>query len=85
MKILKRPENIVFDTENPFKMDFNSTPKGGIRPLHETIMQAEWDFLTQFFKGRAGFKHPIFRDFGNSYFYQVKDIGDETETPTKLA
>jgi len=71
MKILKRPENIVFDTENPDKMDFAPMPTQGLTPLHQTIEQAEWDFLTQFFTGTAGCDHPIFKDFGQSYFYSI--------------
>lgn len=71
MKILKRPDNIVFDTENPDKMDFNPIPTHGLTPLHQTIDKSEWDFLTQFFTEKKGFEHPIFRDFGQSYFYCI--------------
>ncbi|MFM9952381.1 MAG: hypothetical protein ACKV1O_30910 [Saprospiraceae bacterium] len=71
MKILKRPENIVFDTENPDKMDFTPMPTHGLTPLHQTIVETEWDFLTQFFAGIAGYDHPIFKDFGQSYFYCI--------------
>ena len=69
MKILKRPENMVFDTDNPDKMEFNPTVKAPLTPLHHLTTQTDWDFLLEHFKPVAGKRHPIFNNFGNSYFY----------------
>jgi len=69
MKILKRPENIVFDTENPDKMKFSTNEKGLPTPLHYITTKSDFDFLSEYFKAKDGIKHPIFNNFGNSYFY----------------
>ncbi len=71
MQILKRPDNVIFDTENPDYMEFNPTPNALPTALHHLIAKSEWDFLTEFFKPRQGIQHPIFRDFSNSHFYCI--------------
>lgn len=72
MKILKRPENVIFDTENPDKMEFNPVPKSLPNPLHHLTTKTDWDFLSEHFKPKEEIKHPIFNDFGNSYFYCIE-------------
>lgn len=74
MKILKRPENVIYDTENPDKMEFNSTriDVDLTTPLHHLTTKTDWDFLSEFFKPQGRIQHPIFNDFGNSFYYCVK-------------
>lgn len=69
MKILKRPENVIFDTENPDKMEFNPTPKELPTPLHQILFKTDWDFLSEHFKPKENIPHPVFKDFEKSYFY----------------
>ncbi|MEQ8548719.1 MAG: hypothetical protein RIC03_12455 [Cyclobacteriaceae bacterium] len=81
MKILKRPENILFDTDNPTKMEFSEinplltkTPQ-----LHEvrTDPKTDYEFLSDHFKPILDKEHPIFRDFGHSFFYVIEDGGEK--------
>ncbi len=72
MKILKRPDNIIFDTENPDNMVFNPAPKALPHPLGELIGKSEWDFLEEHFKGKEHSMHPIFNRFGTSYYYCIE-------------
>jgi hypothetical protein len=71
MKILKRPENVIFDTENPDKMEFKPIPKYLPAPLSEITLKTDWEFLSVYFKQKEGIEHPIFNSFGSSYFYCV--------------
>lgn len=71
MQILKRPDNVIFDTENPDYMEFNPTPNALPTALHHLIAKSEWDFLSEHFKPRQGIQHPIFRNFSNSHFYCI--------------
>jgi hypothetical protein len=74
MKILKHPDNVVFDTENPNIMEFVELPTGKIiyQPLHERIDVGEWTFLETKFKPLSNYHHPIFQNFGRAFFYIVK-------------
>jgi len=71
MRILKRPENLIFDTEDPDKMEFSSAFETLPTPLHHVTTKTDWDFLSEHFKPKDKMQHPIFYDFGNSYFYCV--------------
>lgn len=75
MKILKRPDGLIFDTENPNSIEFNPGPAGyGLpAPLHEiTNMKSDWEYLYDLFPKREGVPHPIFKDFGSSFFYCIE-------------
>jgi hypothetical protein len=72
MKIFKSPAGIVFDTEAPEKMTFDP----GIKREQKTFLSfvistSEYDFLSEYFKPINQVPHPIFSDFGNSYFYAI--------------
>ena len=69
MKILKRPDNVIFDTDNPDSTEsrLNLEPS---TPLHHMHDQSDWDFLTDQF----GTDHPVFQDFGRSYYYVLTEI-----------
>lgn len=68
MKILKRPANIVYDTENPDELTYGQeTHVPNLTPLHHVINQTDDEFLRDHFEEN----HPIFNDFGSSYFYVV--------------
>ena len=69
MKILKRPENVVFDTENPNHMEYLPTAKPQPTPLHQATGRGDLEFLSEYFQTE---EHPIFRDFGNSYIYVLE-------------
>ena len=69
MKILKKPENVIYDTENPDKMKFNRVPLGLPTPLQDLTTKTIFDFLSEHFRPIKEFPHPIFKDFGSSYFY----------------
>jgi len=69
MKILKKPENIIFDTDNPEKIEINSDHVKSSIPLHHSTSMTDWDFLSLYFKSKDENKHPIFMNFGESYFY----------------
>ena len=66
MKILKKPENTIFDTENPEKIELNFDPAiKSHTPLHHSTDKTDWDLLSEYIKTQ----HPIFDNFGESYFY----------------
>lgn len=69
MRILKKPENVIFDTENPEKVEINSEVIKNPIPLHHSTNVTDWDFLSEHFKSKDEIKHPIFNHFGESYFY----------------
>lgn len=71
MKILKRPDNIVFDTENTDQMEFNPLPYMHLTPLHQIHVESDHEFLTKHFGRKKNSEHPIFTNFGNSYYYVV--------------
>ncbi len=71
MKILKKPDFIIFDTENPDKMKFNRTPLGLPQPLNAITMKTDYDFLSEHFRPKGDVVHPIFKNFGSSYYYCV--------------
>lgn len=72
MKILKMPEGVIFDTENPNKIEFNPCPKGTKTPLHYlTEENTVWEFLSKYFKSKSEVQHPIFKNFTNSYFTSI--------------
>ncbi len=73
MKILKRPDNLVFDTENKNIIEYIPSRSHlvlkQLEHLH-TIALGEnsiHSFLSKQFLNDK--EHPIFKDFGNSYFY----------------
>ncbi|WP_421977115.1 hypothetical protein [Roseivirga seohaensis] len=73
MKIFKRPDHIIFDTKNPNKMEFKHIHINDLKkPLHQTHMQNDWDFLAQHFKQQEGTEHPIFKNFATSYYYVIE-------------
>lgn len=64
MKILQRPDNLVFDTENPNIIEYVPNPKGALKPLHTFLEDSDHVFISKHFQK----EHPIFRLFGASYF-----------------
>lgn len=73
MKILKRPDNIIFDTENPDKMKFTRQVHPCPTPLFQKTTKTEHDFLSDHFRPHQSKEHPIFKDFGSSYYYFIAD------------
>ncbi len=69
MKILKRPENTVFDTAKIDNKETTSRSFTNLSPLHQTHTTTDREFLSQFFPD----KHPIFDEFGKSYYYAIPD------------
>lgn len=70
MTILKRPDNIIFDTDTPNKLIFNPIPFNILVPLHDVLLtKSEYEFLKEYFFSIEDVEHPIFKDFGNSYYY----------------
>jgi len=69
MRILKNPDNLIFDTENSQKIEINSETIKTFIPLHHSTNKTDWDFLSEHFKSNEEIKHPIFNNFGDSYFY----------------
>ena len=68
MKILKRPENLIFDTENPDKIEISKLLSAKeLSALHHVTDQTDWEFLSEYFRPES----QIFNDFGNSYFYKL--------------
>lgn len=69
MLILKRPGNLLFDTENPYEcksiVTFN---RDMISPLNSA--KTEWDFLHDLFPSDS----QIFDNFGSSFFYRFKNL-----------
>lgn len=73
MKILKRPDNIIFDTANPNKLEHTKdTNPIDLTPLHQFLPGGEWAFLNKHFEGTNGNQHEILKDYGYSYFYVVE-------------
>lgn len=74
MKIMKHPDKIVFDTDNPNEMKFAAAIlMNDLTPLNHVVFETDFDFLTKRFKPKYGTIHPIMRNFGQSYYYQIKD------------
>ena len=71
MKILKKPDFIIFDTEKPDQMKFSRTPLGLPQPLNAITMKTDHDFLSENFRPKGEIVHPIFKNFGSSYYYCV--------------
>lgn len=72
MKILKRPENLIFDTKKPDRqeeavnVDFTTLP-----PLHQMIIGSDWQFLNDHFKEKNGIPHIALGQFSKSFYYVV--------------
>ena len=79
MKILKRPDNIIFDTENPNIMEFKPTFPNLLIPLSENILTNDYEYLKEFFQPQNNVTHPIFSNFGSSYFYIYYDVKKKTK------
>lgn len=71
MKIIKRPDHIVFDTENPDNMEFNPIPYRKLTALHQNTLKSDHAFLKEHFTSKNNIVHPIFINFSNSYYYVV--------------
>lgn len=73
MKILKRPDYLVFDTDNPdnWYTDFgiNHRELTILHHTHYTRHICDWDFLSQYFSP----DHFIFDNFSKSYYYPIPD------------
>lgn len=74
MIILKRPDNLIFDTENPVTKVPYIDGRRPRTPLHWIINQTVWDFLHEHFKPTGNTEHPIFQNFVNSYFSVPGDV-----------
>lgn len=74
MKILKVPDNSIFDTEDKDYRVYTTSKlrKDELLPLHqhpECLMKNCFEFLRQFFP----LEHFIYSDFGKSYYYVISD------------
>lgn len=74
MKILKRPDNIVFDTENTDQMEFKPMAYRSLTPLHQTHVKSDHEFLSEHFKPKNSNAHPIFTNFERSYYYVINSF-----------
>ena len=72
MKILKKPDYIIFDTENPNTMEFDPSIKNSLKLLSATNLETDWVFISENFKPIKNVVHPIFLNFGSSYFYCIE-------------
>lgn len=69
MKILKRPNGIIFDNLNLEKKEYNPySGFGNPIPLHHFHEKTDFEFLSDHFPK----DHSIFNNFGNSYFYIIQ-------------
>ena len=77
MKILKKPENVIYDTENPDVMEFNREKLYNLDFLHNLSEKSTQEILSEYFKPyreiycKNSTPHPIFKDFGKSFFYII--------------
>jgi restriction endonuclease S subunit len=80
MKILKKPDHIIFDTKNPSKMEFRDSSKNAICSSHlhqvRTDNKTDHEYLSQYFHPIDLIPHPIFTNFGSSFFF----VFDERST-----
>ncbi|MGD9930165.1 MAG: hypothetical protein AB7U05_09105 [Mangrovibacterium sp.] len=74
MIILKRPDNLIFDTENPATKVLYIHDGRLCTPLHWIINQTVCDFLLEHYKPTGDIEHPIFQNFENSYFSVFLDL-----------
>jgi len=65
MKIGKFPKGAIYDTDNPNYFEYVDTPNQYNVPLHHSHNKTDIEYLKQYFKE----DHPIFNNFGESYFY----------------
>ena len=71
MKILKKPDNIIFDTDKPDHMKFSRIPFGLPESLNAVTTKTDYDFLSEHFRPNGNIVHPIFKDFGSSYYFFI--------------
>lgn len=79
MRILKKPDHILFDTDSPDKMEFCTKAEFPRTPLHWITQNNDWDFLHEHFKPKDGHEHPIFRNFSQSFYFNI-DINPKEQT-----
>ncbi len=79
MRIYKRPQHLVFDTQKPNEIIYGKMDLDGLVPLQEAVFPATiMEFAENRFQATeriyshvATPKHPFFDDFGNSYYHQI--------------
>ena len=68
MKILKKPENIIYDTNIIDHTYRNPRENYGYPiPLHHTHNMTDFEFLRQYFNEN----HKIFTNFSQSFYYKL--------------
>ncbi len=80
MRILKKPDHIIFDTDNPDRMIFQTKTEFPHTPLHWINQSGDWDFLNQHFHPKDGVQHPIFSNFDRSFYFMIDINPKEVET-----
>lgn len=72
MKILKKPEQIIYDTRKPNELLYKPRVKNSGTPLHAVTGKSDWDSLLELFPTSDFEEHPIFRDFSSSWYYVIE-------------
>lgn len=66
MKILKRPNAVIYDTTNIDSRNYNPYEGfGNPKPLHHFHEKTDYEFLSENFP----LEHSIFDNFSQSYYY----------------
>ena len=63
----------MFNTEDPDIVVFKSIDLDVTTPLHQVILESEWDYLNTHFKAKGQASHPIFNNFAGSYYYRLDE------------
>ncbi|WP_107037874.1 hypothetical protein [Brumimicrobium mesophilum] len=82
MKILKKPDNIVFDTATPHVRICQAKSYEIVCPLHHVNNVTDYIFLKEHFPSLTkGTDHPIMENFHQSYYFKIKDHVQIQHTP----
>lgn len=76
MKILKMPDQLVFNTSPKLKNRIHYHKKikksWGLIPLDVEMGKPTWDVLLEHFRGEEYEEHPIFWNYNRSRYYAIK-------------
>lgn len=82
MKIYKTPGCMVFDTEEPNLIEFNTEYRSKhLLALHNYLgtKESEFDFLMRNFQKDNDFEHPAMSYFPQSYYHIISTDGDKED------
>lgn len=81
MKVLKRPSCVIYDTDDvDSRAYYPYSGFGHLVPLNYCHEKTDYEFLLVYFPK----EHPVFNDFGLSYYYVLANFGINDKIAQKL-